>query len=227
MDSVVYVDDGIYDLVSEFGTAYLDSYNGTDNIGLLLKNRVKVVFSSGAKVVFDYQGTNVKVHEYFSPFNSGEHGFTMENAYVLSKNCRYSVHDERASASDSYHNIYKRCTFIHDSSQASGWHSAQAIGGGLGRYGDILVEDCYAKSVGNDDTISYHTTTAQQTDTMSKAHIVVKDTYTSGSLVFQQLVTSTEKTYVQVTGCNLRIEPHLSGSADNIELNAWNNTIRA
>ena len=50
MDSVVYVDDGVYDLVSEFGTDYLDSYKGTDEIGIELKNRVHVIFSSGRRL---------------------------------------------------------------------------------------------------------------------------------------------------------------------------------
>lgn len=229
MDSVVYVDNGIYDLVTEFGTRYLDSYNGTDNIGIILKNRVRVVFSSGAKVVFDYQGTNEKVHEYFSPFNSGEYGFTLENAYVESKNCRYSVHDERAHFTDSYHNIYKRCTFIHDSSNASGWHASQAIGGGLGKYGDILIEDCYCKSVANDDTISFHSTTISENENDAKSKIVVKGTYTTGTLDFIQLGNSNQKTPIFVHNCNLRIEPKLEkyGSVDTMELTSWGNTIRS
>ena len=229
MDATVYVDDGTYDLVEEFGTDYLDSYSGTDSIGLVLKNRVRVVFSSGAKVVFDYQGTNEKVHEYFSPFNSGEYGFTIENAYVDSKNCRYSVHDERAHATDSYHNTYKHCTFIHDSSQASGWHGAQAIGGGLGKYGDILIEDCYCKSVSNDDTISYHSTTISEDGNDAKSKIVIRGTYTSGTLDFIQLGNSNQKTPIFVHNCNLRIEPKLEkyGSVDTMELTSWGNTIRS
>ncbi|MBG1279444.1 BppU family phage baseplate upper protein [Lactococcus lactis] len=226
MDSIVYVDNGIYDLVEEFGTTYLDSYNGTDNIGLVLKNRVKVVFSSGAKVVFDYQGTNKKVHEYFSPFNSGEYGGTLENVWVESKNCRYSVHDERAHASDSYHNAYKKCTFIHDSSSASGWHASQAIGGGLGRYGDILIEDCYCSSKSNDDTISYHSTTYAESGNDAKSKIVVKNTYTSGTLNFIQLGNSSEKAPILVSGCNLRIAPKIEGSVETMDLIAWGNTIR-
>lgn len=228
MDSIVYVDNGTYDLVKEFGTTYLDSYNGTDNIGIMLKNRVRVVFSSGAKVVFNYQGTNGKVHEYFSPFNSGEYGFTLENAYVESTNCRYSVHDERAHFTDSYHNVYKRCTFIHDSSNASGWHASQAIGGGLGKYGDILIEDCYCKSVSNDDTISYHSTTISEEGNDAKSKIVVKGTYTTGTLDFIQLGNSNQKTPIFVHNCNLRIEPKLEkyGSAETMELISWGNTIR-
>ncbi len=227
MDSVVYVDEGVYDLVSEFGTDYLDSYNGTDNIGIELKNRVHVVFSSGATVVFNYTGTNEATQKYFSPFNSGEYGYTLENAWVESVNCRYSVHDERANADDSYHNVYKRCTFIHDSSKATGWHASQAIGGGLGKYGDILIEDCYCKSVGNDDSISYHSPNVTAEENNSKSKIVVNNTYTSGTLCFIPLGNSSRKTPIYVTGCSTRIAPYIKGSTETMELIAWNNEIRS
>lgn len=226
MDAVVYVDEGIYDLVSEFGEDFLGSYSGTDNIGIELKNRVHVIFSSGATVVFNYTGTNEATQKYFSPFNAGAYGYTLENAWVESVNCRYSVHDERANADDSYHNVYKRCVFIHDSSKASGWHASQAIGGGLGKYGDILIEDCYCKSVGNDDSISYHSPNVSEEGNNSKSKIVVKNTYTSGTLCFVPLGNSSRKTPIYVTGCNTRIAPYLNGSAETMELIQWGNTIR-
>src|SRR5699024_1754533 len=133
---------------------YLDSYSGAKTIGICLKNRVHVIFANGSKVLFNYKGSNTKVHEYFSPFNSGEYGFTLENVWIESTNCRYSVHDERGFAADPYHNKYIRCTMIHDSSNCS-WGAHQAIGGGLGQYGDVLIEDRYYKAVGNVDNISY------------------------------------------------------------------------
>lgn len=59
MDSVVYVDAETFNLVEEFGQEYLDSYDGSDGmIGLLLKNRIKLIFASGSKVIFNYTGAN-------------------------------------------------------------------------------------------------------------------------------------------------------------------------
>ena len=78
MDSIVYVDAETFDLVEEFGEEYLDSYSGTELIGIYLKNRVHVIFANGSKVLFNYKGSNTKVHELFSPFNSGEYGFTLK-----------------------------------------------------------------------------------------------------------------------------------------------------
>lgn len=192
-----------------------------------MKNRVHVIFSSGAKVIFNYQGTNEYIHEYFSPFVAGQFGFTLENAYVESYNCRYTIHDERASATDSYKNEYKRCTFKHDSSNASGWHAAQAIGGGLGVYGEIVIEDCFAYAVNNDDTISYHSTNITAPNNKSKSNIVIKNTYTQGTICLIELGNSTEKTRALITNCNLRINPKkVQGATSVIDLVAWNNYIR-
>lgn len=229
MDSIVHVDAETFDLVEEFGQEYLDSYSGTSMIGLFLKNRVHVIFANGSKVVFDYQGTNTKVHSCFSPFNSGEYGFTLENAWIESKNCRYSVHDERGHSSDAYHNRYLRCTMLHDSSNCS-WGAHQAIGGGLGQFGDILIEDGYYKSVGAVDNISYHNTT-KTGQSNAKSKVVVRGAYLDGTTLCANYGTSTEVSQMFVSGCSLRQEPKLERvitdvRADNMEVIAWGNTIR-
>lgn len=229
MDSIVYVDAETFDLVEEFGEEYLDSYSGTWMIGIFLKNRVHVIFANGSKVLFNYKGSNTKVHECFSPFNSGEYGFTLENAWIESTNCRYSVHDERGVASDPYHNKYIRCTMIHDSSGCS-WGAHQAIGGGLGQYGDVLIEDGYYKAVGNVDNISYHNTLFAE-DSKAKSKVVIRGVYIDGTTLCANYGTSKEISQMFVCGCSLRVEPKLERvitveRADNMEVIAWGNTIR-
>lgn len=229
MDSIVYVDAETFDLVEEFGEEYLDSYSGAELIGIYLKNRVHIIFANGSKVLFNYKGSNTKVHEYFSPFNSGEYGFTLENAWIESTNCRYSVHDERGIAADPYHNKYIRCTMIHDSSNCS-WGAHQAIGGGLGQFGDILIEDGYYKSVGCADNISYHNTTLTGSST-AKSKVVIRGAYIDGTTLCANYGTSKEISQMFVCGCSLRVEPKLERvitgeRADNMEVIAWGNTIR-
>ena len=229
MDSIVYVDAETFDLVEEFGEEYLDSYSGTWMIGIFLKNRVHVIFANGSKVLFNYKGSNTKVHECFSPFNSGEYGFTLENAWIESTNCRYSVHDERGIASDPYHNKYIRCTMIHDSSGCS-WGAHQAIGGGLGQYGDVLIEDGYYKAVGNVDNISYHNTLFAE-HSKAKSKVVIRGVYIDGTTLCANYGTSKEISQMFVCGCSLRVEPKLERvitveRADNMEVIAWGNTIR-
>lgn len=159
MDSIVYVDAETFDLVEEFGNTYLESYAQEFACGLFLKNRIHLIFAEGSKVVFNYTGSNSYIHRWFSPFNSGQYGFTLENCRIESTNCRYSVHDERASQSDAYHNIYKRCSMTHVS-DGTDWTTNIAIGGGLGIHGDVLIEDGYFNGGGTID-ISYHNSTAQ------------------------------------------------------------------
>jgi hypothetical protein len=224
MNTTVYVDAETFDIVSEFGQSYLDGLTDPAYYGMVLKNNVHVICASGSKFVFNYTGSNDIVHQYFSVFNSGEHGFTLENATIESTNCRYSVHDERSSATDAYHNIYKRCTFNHDSSETS-WGSHQAIGGGLGKNGDVLIEDCYLTTVGNATTVSYHNSSA--TDAESK--VVVKDSYLSSTSLISNYGTSTKMSRMIVTNCSLKSEPMISIEqqyANNVELIKWNNFIR-
>lgn len=90
-----------------------------------------------------------------------------------------------------------------------------------------MIEDCYCKSAGNDDSISYHSPNITEEGNDSKSKIVVKNTYTSGTLCFIPLGNSSRKTPIYVTGCNTRIAPYLNGSAETMELIAWNNEIRS
>ena len=230
LDAKVYVDPEEFDLVKEFGQEYLDAYDGSEGmIGIWLKNRVHVIFASGAKVLFNYTGANENVHTYFSPFNAGEYGFTLENAWVESKNCRYTMHDERNSAEIPYTNHYKRCTFIHDSSECS-WGAHQALGGGLGCWGDILIEDCYMSANGYNDVLTYHNAGYNQPDlTEFKSNITIRGCYVDGAVRVNATGYSKLVTVAHVSGNCLATEPHsgktTEDATDNVLLRAWNNTI--
>ena len=226
-DSYVYVDAETFDLVQEFGQDYLDNYDGRE-FGIHLANDVHVIFDTGSKVLFDYRGTNQKVYEFFAPFNSKYDGggFELVNAWVESTNCRYSVHDEHASDSVPYRNIYRHCTFIHDSSNCS-WGPHQAIGGGLGTYGDIVVEDCYGKAGGTDEVFSWHNAV---TDHTCKSNIVVRGCYLEGSMGFGLQGSYIEMTHIFVSNCSLTRKPVVGGAPDsvaNMKLFEWNNEIRS
>ena len=230
LDATVFVDPEEFDLVEEFGREYLDSYDGSEGmIGIWLKNRVHVIFASGAKVLFNYTGENKNVHTYFSPFNAGEYGFTLENAWVESKNCRYAMHDERNSAKIPYTNHYKRCTFIHDSSECS-WGAHQALGGGLGCWGDILIEDCYMSSNGYEDVLTYHNAGYNQPDlTAFKSNLIIRGCYVDGAIRVNATGYSNLVTCAHISGNCLKAEPHsgktTEDATDNVLLRAWNNVI--
>lgn len=236
--STVYLDAETFDLVQEFGEDYLNAFVSSNNemCGLFLGNDIRIIGNSGTKVVFNYDGPNEQIHQYFSPFNAGRSsvfkndatGYTLENLLVESTNCRYSVHDERGSDDTPYTNRYIGCTFIHDSSKCS-WGAHQAIGGGLGVHGTILIESCYAVSTGYGQTISYHNCTS--TTKTTKSEVIIKDSFLSGRAHCANYGVSTEKSRMMVCNCSLSQAPTLEkviteDRADNMELIAWNNEIR-
>lgn len=142
--------------------------------GIILKNNVHLIFSSKAKVVFNYTGDNSLVHQYFSPFNAGENGFTLENLHLETSRCRYAIHDERALSTEMYINKYLNCNIVHDNTNGG---YVQCIGGGLGRNGEIIIKDCYfnnPNASNNDELVSFHNNFAQD---QSKSNIVMSGNY--------------------------------------------------
>ena len=229
-DNTVILEPTVFNLVDEYGQSYLDSYSKEEPFGLFLGNRIKLIGSPQSKIVFDYEGTNTRVHSYFSPINMkfNSEGFTLEGISIESKNCRYSVHDEDAGYETPYKNVYRSCVFKHDSSECS-WGAHQAIGGGLGKTGLIVIEDGYFESVGCSDTISYHNPV--RTDIDTKSTVIIKDAYLSGTTLCANYGRSSLKSKMMVSNCSLGSEPKLErviteDRYDNMELISWNNEIR-
>ena len=113
MDSIVYVGNGTWDLIAELGDEYLNTISST-NRGLILKNRIHLIFASNAIVTCNYTGDRALTKEWLSPFNAGPYGFTLENCNLHSETTRYCVHDERNSETDFYINKYINCNFYND-----------------------------------------------------------------------------------------------------------------
>lgn len=239
MDSTVYVKTGEYDLVSEFedyyGSDFFTNYSSSDVKGIILKNRVNVIFDTRAHVTFNYTGNNNNVKSIFSPFNSGVYGFTLDNLQLEASNCRYNIHDERGSATDGYKNVYKNCSLYLDNSGNTGWSSKQCIGGGLGANGDIVVENCIFESIGISDSgygiVSWHNSASNT----AKSNIVISGNYFKGKGTFRLswYGKSTDITNALVSNNSFgsaiqsRAETSDESSANvNTEIIEWNNVIR-
>ena len=110
-NATVYVDAETFDLVSEFGQSYLDNYDGR-SFGLLIGKNTHFIFAEGSKIVFDYQGENEVVAEWFSPFNVYG-SFILENANIWVRNARYCIHDDYYTAEDLYKSITGAATGIN------------------------------------------------------------------------------------------------------------------
>lgn len=233
MDSVVYVGDGEWNIIDELGSDYVNSVSFTKR-GVVLKNRIKIVFASKSKVICNYSGDNTTTMNWLSPFNSGENGFTLENLNIYSRNVRYSVHDERNSSYDFYINKYINCHFFNYN-EIGGFR--QCIGGGLGKNGYIVIENCIFENpnASNNSLVSYHNT-ANVGGGSAKSNIEVSNCYVkgTGTLRFSWYGTSTDTTIVKATGNNLGsaiqfVAETSDGTSpnENVELYEWNNIIRS
>lgn len=145
--TTIYVENGTYDLIEEFGNEYFANFAGGSRAGLKLDNYVHIIFSSNAKVICNYTGDNDKVKKDFSPFNTiaggqQEKGFILENLNLECSNVRYAMHDETSGQANPYRNVYKNCRMVIDNSGNTQGYP-QCIGGGLGSSAEIIIENCY------------------------------------------------------------------------------------
>lgn len=181
MGSILYVDAGIYDLVDEFGAEYFANLSSASSMaGIVLKNRIHIIFSPNSRVVCNYTGDNEYVLTNFSPFNVGQYGFVVENLNLESSRTRYAIHDERNGGTEQCVSHYINCNIKQDNSGNATWSSYCCIGGGLGANHEVYIENCTFESIARigtvvHGTVSYHPSNASSTD--YACELVVKDSY--------------------------------------------------
>ena len=240
MDSTLYVDPGVYDLVSEFGQSWFDNLDSLWTlVGLRLKNRIHVIFSPNSKVISHYTGANQYAQSLYSPFNAGEYGFTIENLNLECSRCRYAVHDERNGHTEEYKSMYINCHMSIDNSQNDYWSSRYCIGGGLGSNGEVIIENCTFETDDPDDlgAVYYHQSNDLANDNYMST-ITIKDNYfktgtvqindsrdgsTSGNTVYIVTNNNIPKKYAGTDDEGIRIN---IGTTQTTEVYTWNNKIR-
>lgn len=226
MNSVVYVHAGTWNILDELGQDYLDGV-GYSQRGIVLKNKVRVICLPDAHFVCNYTGSDEDVQTWLAVFNSGEYGFTLENADIVGANIRYLIHDERDTNSDYYENKYFNCHLNMD--------TRQCIGGGLGKHGQVVIDSCWFTSGANPNydfwPVFYHNTGASS----GASNITVKNCYFAGAretFSVRWHGTSTDMTRAYVCNNSFGIAPTIfaeqSGDVTvNVELIAYCNEIRS
>ena len=230
------VEAGTYNIISEinahYGEGYIESLTDRWYGDNTLQNGMHLIFSPGAIVTCIYTGSNTYFRNYFSPFNAGPGGFTIEGLFIQCKGVRYCVHDERGttgSVPTQYKNVYKNCFMIKDSE--NGATQQQCIGGGLGVHGVIEISNCVFDGDMRTDPqtlVSYHNSSHSE----AKSWISITDCLFghTGRMRFAHYGTSTQKTNCVVSG-NKMGNPiqvaYESSSYDvpNMQLLEWNNII--
>lgn len=237
----IFVEDGVYDVIAEFeevfGSSYFANYvrgygNTQEYQGMNLYNGITLEFSSGAKMVCNYTGSNGEVRAGFSAINMFYGDATLINVKIEGSNIRYIVHDDPLVNKDfEWKHVYKNCNFKLDNSNAlPSFSSKSCIGGGLGKHCTILIEDCIFNSIGMADNytnVNYHNCILDG----SISTVIVKNCYfMTGTFGATWYGPSTEKTNVIVTNCRLKSDVIEAAETaeyniDNIDVFKWNNII--
>ena len=196
----VYVKEGTYDLIQEYGSSFFENYDSSSPVGPILSNGVEIYFENGAELVFDYDGANAEVVSRFSPLNADQNGlntdFKLENVKVVAKNCRYVLHDEMANNYIPYKHEIKNCHFeiTYTLSTPAFLYSHNSIGGGLGHNGYIIVDGSYFLT-----DICWHNN-ADMSDASAISHLVITDNFIEhGTIKLRHCGASTEITTALAT----------------------------
>lgn len=242
MDNTLYIGSGVWDIIEDYGgQSAVEALISSSNRGLYLKNRVHVICSSDALIKCEYEGDNATTHAWLVAFNAGDYGFTLENARIHTKNCRYTIHDEMDRHVPHYDNIYKNCDFVHDNDYNDGG-GMQVIGGGLGKDGRIVIDGCifenpvYSEQSGTHAIVSYHNTWYEAG---GRSTIEITDCYFVGNSTARvsYFGNSTDMTKAIIANNSMGSAPFLSRETTsqtsvatdivNVELFAWNNEVRS
>ena len=233
-DSVVYIEPYEHDCIAEWEAFYGATYFSgmSTGRGLELGNNVHIIGRSGHKLKCWYTGSNDYVMANFSLFNNSPNsiGYTLENICIDTKKIRYCIHDERSSDLVPYKVRYARCIMSQDMTGSTWDHSRACIGGGLGSYGDVTVEDCIFSTVTSEqnmDSLAYHNGNGDKCD----SSIVIKNCYCTGDSTLQlaSYGTSTKKTKVIVANCSFGSPIEIldwTGGTPNFEIYQINNEVR-
>lgn len=236
----LFVGAGEWDIISEFGSEYMGNVSSSSSTwGLVLKNNIHIVGSSKSiiKAINASGSTNFdNIKQYFSVFNAGVKGFTIENLTIVDDSIRYSVHDDLGNAGATpYHNRYINCSMTH----TNGMYP-DCIGAGIG-------QDCYVEIKGcvfdGDETrggqpvtryVYYHGNNDSSV-TNAKAKIIVEGNYfkKTGTFKLTNYGNSTTISEAYVSNNSFGSAPEVTNGSspnpiiENMKMIAWNNEIRS
>lgn len=239
-NAIVRIEEGDHDLYQEFmdfyGSDFFVNFTDTTNPkGLSLYNGMKLIGSANSKITFHYPGSNAKVKTLFSPITSSIGSWELDNVNIECSNCRYVVHDELAGQTIEYKHTYRNCHFKIDNTNNNEWSSRAAIGGGLGKNGEIEIVNNYFESYGDSSQermkgiVTYHNANMED----AKSNLVVSGNYFANNDTFRiaSMGPSTKFTTALVTNNSLgsAIQIHQETGYyqhDNVSVTEWNNIVR-
>lgn len=222
----VYIGKGDY----VYSNAFINAVRSQGKRGVPIGNGCRYYFETGAKLRCEYTGTNAAdVVDLFSPLDSWNVGGSWEiyNLDLVAKNTCYALHDEANGADAFCRRVYKNCHIELDNTAlgSNGNSISKALGGGLGRHEEVIIEDCVFKAtnpIGNGNDASYH---GANGSAYTDAKIVVTNSWFKGNFRVSDLEVNNSAPYPRViyTGNSSGVGVSYPNTWD---VYAWNNEVR-
>lgn len=231
MNSVVYVGAGTWDIVDEFGSEYMEAVTSNSSTwGLVLKNNIHVIGTAKTLITAIYEGDTDNTKQYFSVFNAGEHGFTLENLAIEADNIRYVMHDDRGNGGQApYTNRYINVSM----KLTHGYWGDTALGGGLGVNGTFEIINCRFEGGAGTHRLAYYHGNNYGGETGAKCKIIVQGCYFAdvGSFDMTNYGDSLEISTAYLSNNSFGSAPEVTNGSyaprDTVAIVAWNNEIRS
>lgn len=222
----VHIGKGDYVYTNEF----VDSVRATKR-GVPIGGNNRYFFETGANILCHYTGSNqTDVKGYFSPLDSQNVSSSYEiyNLNLKAKNVCYGLHDEANGEDVFCRHVYKDCYIEIDNTEIgdSGNTLSKAIGGGLGKHEEVIIENCVFKATNplseRHEDVSYH---GANNSTFTDASIIVANCWFEHTFRTSDLGNNVEAPYPRLifVGNSLNTAPVLPVTWS---VKEWNNEIR-
>lgn len=225
----IYIGKGNY----VYTNALIESIRNSSKRGVPIGNGCRYYFDTGAYLYCEYTGSQSGVTGMFSPLDSMETGSDYEiyNLNLTAKNVLYAVHDEANASDTPCRHYYENCHIEIDNTAlgASSDSIAKALGGGLGKYEEVIIRNCVFKATNPahsgsaQDDASYH---GANRSSFTDAKIIIDGCYFENRFRTSDMDTQEpDEKHPQIIYTN-----NCSGVAVNIPNSwasyVWNNVVR-
>ena len=219
-----YIAEGVYDIVAYLGNDYFANYQPSE-IGCVMNDGV-YIFAPNALVKAIYDGTQVNAINGFAPINTEGHNIKIVGLNVEASNIKYCLHDEMGGDTKPYVHEFINCKFVQNG-------CVQALGGGLGKNGNILIDGCIFHATNSRSSCNSECSYHNDYRAGAKSTITIKNSVVTSegdTFRFGYYGDSTMITDVIVTNCKLGAEPFVMQENElysnvNMNLIAYNNVI--
>lgn len=164
----VYIHEGEYVFTNELIDGIRAGLYNSYKSGVPIGHGCNYFFDTNAVLTCEYTGENADdVANGFAVLDSirSAHSWGLYNLNLNTKGVLYAIHDEAQGQPEHYKRVYENCYVTFDSTGV-GSDINKCIGGGAGGNGEVIIKNCYFKTINPLSTrcpdVTYHGSSANQ-----------------------------------------------------------------